>query len=115
LSYPFFKGKKNGGYSHYNIHNVVNINKAINEFKTLRKAINKFKVSMNLKQGGFYEFKVDLPGEYKVSATFNVSDLSPSLKDPLQVPDGPITRSDPLLVPDGPIIRSRAKKIKETM
>uniref|UniRef100_A0A2N9GV56 CCHC-type domain-containing protein n=1 Tax=Fagus sylvatica TaxID=28930 RepID=A0A2N9GV56_FAGSY len=61
--------------------------------------------------------KVDLPGEYKVSATFTVSDLSPfdvgedsrsnpfeergndgnqsgpSLKDPLQVPDGPITRS----------------------
>jgi hypothetical protein len=60
---------------------------------------------------------VDLPGEYKVSAAFNVFDLSPfdvgedswsnpfekrgndgnqggpSLKDPLQVPDGPITRS----------------------
>ena len=55
-------------------------------------------------------YKVDLPGEYKVSATFNVSDLSPfdgnqggpSLKDPLQVPDGPITRS-------------RAKKIKEAI
>jgi hypothetical protein len=71
-------------------------------------------------------YKVDLPGESKVSATFNVSDLSlfdvgedlwsnsfeergndgnqsgPSLKDPLQVPDGPITRS-------------RAKKIKEAM
>ena len=69
---------------------------------------------------------MDLPGEYKVSATFTVSDLSPfdvgedsmlnlfeergndgnqggpSLKDPLQVPDGPITRS-------------RAKKIKEAM
>jgi hypothetical protein len=60
-------------------------------------------------------YKVDLPGEYKVFATFNVSDLSPfdvgddswsnpfeerendgnqggpSHKDPLQVPDGPIT------------------------
>ena len=71
-------------------------------------------------------YKVDLPGEYKVSATFNVSDLSPfdvgedlwsnpfeekgndgnqggpSLKDPLQVPNGSITRS-------------RAKKIKEAM
>jgi hypothetical protein len=71
-------------------------------------------------------YKVDLLGEYKVSATFNVSDLSlfdvgedswsnpfeergndgnqggPSLKDPLQVPDGPITRS-------------RANKIKEAM
>jgi hypothetical protein len=71
-------------------------------------------------------YKVDRPGEYKVSATFNVSDLSPfdvgedlwsnpfeergndgnqgepSLKDPLQVPVGPITRS-------------RAKKINEAM
>ena len=69
---------------------------------------------------------MDLLGEYNVSATFNVSDLSPfdvgedsrsnhfeekgndgnqggpSLKDPLQVPDGPITRS-------------RVKKIKEVM
>ena len=66
----------------------------------------------------------------------------PSLKDLLQVPDGPITRSrakkikeamqglvqstwdeasksptmqDPLQVPNGPITRSRAKKIKEAM
>ena len=71
-------------------------------------------------------YKVDLPGEYNVSATFNVFYLSPfdvgedlrsnpseergndgnqggpSLKDPLQVPDGPITRS-------------KAKKIKEAI
>jgi hypothetical protein len=71
-------------------------------------------------------YKVDLPSEYKVSTTFNVSDFSPfdvgedlrsnpfeergndgnqggpSLKDPLQVLDGPITRS-------------RVKKIKEAM
>jgi hypothetical protein len=110
-------------------------------------------------------YKMDLPGEYKVFATFNISDLSPfdvgedlrsnpfeergndgnqggpNLKDPsqvpdgpitrsdilqvpdgpitrsdiLQVPDGPITRSDILQVPDGPTTRSRAKKIKEAM
>ena len=60
-------------------------------------------------------YKLDLPGEYNISASFNVSDLSPfdggadswsnpfeerendgiqsgpTLKDPLQVPDGPIT------------------------
>ena len=36
------------------IHNIVNINKAINVFKALRKAINKFKASTNLKQGDFY-------------------------------------------------------------
>jgi hypothetical protein len=63
--------------------------------------------------------KVDLPDEYKVSATFTVSDPSPfdvgedsrsnpfeekgndgnqsgpSLKDPLQVSDGPITNQEP--------------------
>ena len=71
-------------------------------------------------------YKVDLLGEYNVSAIFNVSNLSffdvgedsrlnpfeekgndgnqggPSFKDPLQVLDRPITRS-------------RAKKIKEAM
>jgi hypothetical protein len=31
LSRPNHKGKKNGGYSQYNIHNVVNVNKAIND------------------------------------------------------------------------------------
>ena len=61
-------------------------------------------------------YKLDLPGEYNVSATFNVTDLSPfdvgddlrtnpfqeegndanqstTRKDPIQVPIGPITRS----------------------
>jgi hypothetical protein len=61
-------------------------------------------------------YKLDLPGEYNISATFNVYDLSPfdvgddsrtnpfeekgndgnqqaSLKDPLYVPVGPITRA----------------------
>jgi hypothetical protein len=63
-------------------------------------------------------YKLDLPGEYNISATFNVCDLSPfdvgddsrtnpfeergndgnkqaSLKDPLHVPVGPITEQDP--------------------
>jgi hypothetical protein len=30
LSHPNHKGK-NGGYSQYNIHNVVNVNKAVND------------------------------------------------------------------------------------
>jgi hypothetical protein len=30
LSRPFYKEKKNGGYSEYNMHNVVNVNKEIN-------------------------------------------------------------------------------------
>jgi hypothetical protein len=71
-------------------------------------------------------YKVDLPGEYKVSATFNVSDLSPfdvgkdSWSNPFEErgndgnQSGPSLK-DPLQVPDGPIARSRAKKIKEAM
>jgi hypothetical protein len=70
--------------------------------------------------------KVDLPGEYKVSATFTVSDLSPSdvgedsRLNPFEErgndgnQSGPSLK-DPLQVPDGPITRSRAKKIKEAM
>jgi hypothetical protein len=70
--------------------------------------------------------KVDLPDEYKVSATFTVSDLSPfdvgedSRSNPFEErgndgnQSGPSLK-DPLQVPDGPITRSRAKKIKEAM
>ncbi|XP_042992210.1 uncharacterized protein LOC122318677, partial [Carya illinoinensis] len=71
-------------------------------------------------------YKVDLPGEYNVSATFNVSDLSPfdvgedSRSNPFEERgndgnQGRPTLKDPLQVPDGPITRSRAKKIKEAM
>ncbi|XP_035539640.1 uncharacterized protein LOC118344014 [Juglans regia] len=71
-------------------------------------------------------YKVDLPGEYKVSATFNVSDLSPfdvgedSRSNPFEERgndrnQGGPTLKDLLQVPDGPITRSRAKKIKEAM
>ena len=71
-------------------------------------------------------YKVDLPGEHKVSATFNVSDLSPfdvgedSWSNPFEErgndgnQSGPILK-DPLQVSDGPITRSRAKKIKEAI
>jgi hypothetical protein len=70
--------------------------------------------------------KVDLPGEYKVSATFTVFDLSPfdvgedSRSNPFEErgndgnQSGPSLK-DPLQVPDGPITRSRAKKFKEAM
>ena len=79
-------------------------------------------------------YKVDLPGEYNVSVTFNVADLSlfdvgeDSRLNPFEERgndksfDGLIAKSigkvtvhDPLNVPDGPITRSRAKKIKEAM
>jgi hypothetical protein len=70
-------------------------------------------------------YKVDLPSEYKVSATFNVSDLSPfdvgedSRSNPFERGNdgnqGGPSLKDPLQVPDGPITRSKAKKIKEAM
>ena len=71
-------------------------------------------------------YKVDLPGEFNVSATFNVADLSPfdvgdfSRSNPSEEREndesyaGPIDK-DPLVVSDGPITGSRAKKIKEVM
>jgi hypothetical protein len=70
--------------------------------------------------------KVDLPGEYKVSTTFTIFDLSPfdisgdSRSNPFEErgndgnQSGPSLK-DPLQVLDGPITRSRAKKIKEAM
>ena len=74
-------------------------------------------------------YKVDLPGEYGVSATFNVSDLtlfdigdylrSKPFKERGDDEDQPNTKrnhvSDPLKVPIGPITRNRAKKIKEAL
>ena len=69
---------------------------------------------------------MDLPGEYNVSATFNVFNLSPfdvgedSRSNPFEERgnDGNQCGSslkDPLQVPDGPFTRSRAKKIKKAM
>jgi hypothetical protein len=70
-------------------------------------------------------YKLDLPGEYNVSATFNVSDLSPfdvsdSRANPFEERgnDGDQQAHDghgELHVPIGPITRARAKKIKEAM
>ena len=71
-------------------------------------------------------YKVDFPGEYTVYATFNVFDFSPfdvgedSRSNPFEGRgndgnQGRPSLKDPLQVPDGSITRSRAKKIKETM
>jgi len=70
-------------------------------------------------------YKVDLPGKYNVSATFNIFDLSPfDAGDDLRTNlfeemgndgNGGSNLKDHLQVPDGPITRSRAKKIKEAM
>ena len=64
---------------------------------------------------------MDLPGEYGVSVTFNVSDLSlfdvgdDSRLNPFKErgDDAIQPSKDPLEVPVGPITRLRAKKFKE--
>jgi hypothetical protein len=66
-------------------------------------------------------YKVDLPGEYGVSATFNVSDLSSfdvgddSRSNPLEErgDDAIQPSNDPLKVVVGPVTRLSAKKFKE--
>ncbi|KAI3443970.1 hypothetical protein Pfo_000635 [Paulownia fortunei] len=90
-------------------------------------------------------YKLELPGEYGVSASFNVSDLSPFDVDdedlrtnPFQegendknkathshIQEGELTRGigrtqdrqlhDPLSLPSGPITRFRAKRFKEAL
>ena len=69
-------------------------------------------------------YKLDLPGEYTVSATFNVTNLSPiDVGDDLRTNpfqeegnDGSRAKEgsvDPLEVPLGPMTRARAKRFKE--
>ena len=70
-------------------------------------------------------YKLDLPGEYQVSSTFNVADLSPydvgddSWTNPFQGGEndgGPSNHmKDPLVIQDGPITRSRSKRMKEAL
>jgi len=74
-------------------------------------------------------YKVDLLGEYGVSATFNVSDVTrfdvgdDSRSNPFEErrddADQPNPKrnyaNDPLEVPIGPITRARAKKLKEAL
>ena len=71
------------------------------------------------------EYKLDLPGEYNISATFNVSDLSlfdvgdDSRLNPFEERGNDknleATPKDPLLVPVGPITRARAKRFKKAL
>ena len=73
-------------------------------------------------------YKIDLPGEYNVSATFNVADLSPfdagqdSRTNPFEErgndeiqQEDKSTLNDPLKIPSGPITRARSKSIKEAL
>ena len=67
---------------------------------------------------------MDLLGEYNISATFNVFDLSPfnvgdnSRTNPFEKRGNDENQQvfrDPLHVPVGPITRARSKKIKEAL
>jgi hypothetical protein len=70
-------------------------------------------------------YKLDLPGEYNVSATFNVTDLSPfDVSDDLRANpfqeegndgDQGTTSKDLVQVPIGPVTRARAKKFKDVL
>jgi hypothetical protein len=70
-------------------------------------------------------YKLDLPGEYNISATFNVSDLSlldvgyDSRSNPFEERGNDENQQallkDPLHVPVGLITRARPKKIKEAL
>jgi hypothetical protein len=70
-------------------------------------------------------YKLDLPGEYNISATFNVSDLSlfdvgdDSRSNPFEERGNDENQQallkDPLHVPVGPITRARSMKIKEAL
>ena len=69
-------------------------------------------------------YKLDLPCEYNISITFNVSDLSPfdvgddSRMNPFEERGNDENQQafkDPLHVPVGPITRARSKKIKEAL
>ena len=69
-------------------------------------------------------YKLDLPGEYNISVTFKVSDLSPfdvgddSRMNPFEergTDENQQAFKDPLHVPVGPITRARSKKIKEAL
>ena len=69
-------------------------------------------------------YKLDLLGEYNISVTFNVSDLSPfdvgdnSRTNPFEKRGNDENQQafkDPLHVPVGPITKARSKKIKEAL
>ena len=69
-------------------------------------------------------YKLDLPDEYNISATFNVSDLSPfdvcdnSRTNPVEERGNVENQQafkDPLHVPIGPITKARSKNIKKAL
>ena len=72
-------------------------------------------------------YRLDLPGEYNVSATFNVTDLSPFVVGDDDLRANPsqeegndedikvVKTRDPIRVPVRPVTRARAKRFKEEL
>ena len=94
-----------------------------NAFKALPRGYGPFQVLERINDNAY---KLDLPGEYTVSATFNVTDLSPfDAGDDLR--ENPFqdegndedmtkkTRGEPFKVPVGPVTRARAKRFKDDL
>ncbi|PON46826.1 hypothetical protein PanWU01x14_249210 [Parasponia andersonii] len=72
-------------------------------------------------------YRLDLPGEYNVSATFNVTDLSPFVAGDEDLRANPsleevnnediraVKTRGPVQVPVGPMTRARAKRFKKEL
>ena len=68
-------------------------------------------------------YKIDLPGKYGVSATFNVVNLSSfdvgdggdSRTNPSQEGENDMNHDQGIFIPQGPITRTRAKKLQQTL
>ena len=68
-------------------------------------------------------YKIDLPGKYGVSATFNFVDLSPfdvgdgwdSRTNPSQEGENHMNHDQGISIPQCPITRTRAKKLQQTL
>ena len=90
--------------------------------KLQARADGPFQVTRHLNNNAY---QLDLPGEYKVSATFNVADLSPFLGDsdlrtnPFEEEENdaivPSQPRDVIEAPEGPMTRARTKRFKEQL
>ncbi|KAL4377705.1 hypothetical protein GQ457_02G026650 [Hibiscus cannabinus] len=99
-------------------------NKAQRSFQLLPRGDGPFQIVEKVNDN---VYKLDLSGEYTVSATFNISDLTPFhdsaylRSNPFQGGGDDVSTSvpapivDPEVLPQGPITRSKAKQFREAL